>query len=78
MFHFTYLNPFSNYNMFSPSDFIITMARGSRLSLWIGLNDRRGNNKFFWQDSSQVFYTNWDRGEPTSGFAQNKQKNIVS
>lgn len=57
-------------------EFLLTMIKGISYPLWIGLNDKRGNNKFYWQNSAPVFYTNWDRGEPTSSHQGSPLKNI--
>lgn len=54
------------------------MLKGITYPVWIGLNDIRGNNKFYWQNSAPVHFTNWDRGEPTSAHQGSHVKNIVS
>ena len=37
----------------------------SLYTLWIGLNDRDANRRYFWSDFSPFVYTNWYRGNPT-------------
>ena len=37
------------------------------IALWIGLNDRNRNNKYTFQDSSQLLMTNWAKGQPSYG-----------
>ncbi|XP_060558401.1 macrophage mannose receptor 1-like [Ruditapes philippinarum] len=56
-------------------EFLLTMIKGISYPLWIGLNDQHGNNKFYWQNSAPVMFTNWDRGEPTSSHNGSPLKN---
>ena len=58
-------------------DFFLSLAIRKYSNIWIGLSDRQINNKWLWQDNSPVVYTNWDHGEPTSSFAQAKNKESV-
>ncbi|XP_053409086.1 macrophage mannose receptor 1-like [Mercenaria mercenaria] len=57
-------------------EFILTMTKGITYPLWIGMNDRHGNNKFYWQNSAPVLFTNWDRGEPTSSHQGSPQQHV--
>ncbi|KAL4229236.1 hypothetical protein ACF0H5_012275 [Mactra antiquata] len=55
-------------------EFLLTMTSGMKQSIWIGLTDNRGNNRFIWQNNVPTQYTNWDVGEPTSGRQPNGQQ----
>ncbi|XP_045209803.2 macrophage mannose receptor 1-like isoform X2 [Mercenaria mercenaria] len=46
---------------------LVIMVNGmiiDRVGVWIGINDLNNNQRFTWQDSSRLQYTNWDKNEP--------------
>ncbi|XP_052062584.1 macrophage mannose receptor 1-like [Mytilus californianus] len=44
--------------------FITTMLINSLEMVWIGMTDEHTFRKYYWDDSSQVSYTNWNSKEP--------------
>ena len=56
---------------FSEDAYISTSLRGSRINVWVGLNDRRVENTWVWQSGLNSTYVNWGTGEPDGGVGEN-------
>ena len=54
-------------NSSEDNDAIDPLLQGQRRKYWIGLSDRVEDGTFFWDDGTDLTYTNWTHGEPKTG-----------